>query len=243
MRYLPGGRTAVTSTPAQRLDLSQCRWLHSVLTRLVGKPHDPRLPAWALRPGAAPSGGSCGWEVYWFRDDLAARLQDTSHSARLGRAEVDLHFGALQRLPAPPLQEPAIEGQLGRRASDACRLLLETRTPVVQRAHGGRVRHAGPRSTALTTYLAERAAPALLGTRFPRQAVPVHVVADASRSVEIPCGRKLGQQPAWIGQLILETNALGRWLLQAAAAGPGLGGRTAYGFGTIAVSDLGGGYP
>ena len=47
-----------------------------------------------------------------------------------------------------------------------------------------------------------------------------------------------GRVRGWEGSLVIETNAVGRWLLEVAARGWGLGGRVAMTFGRVRVEDL-----
>jgi hypothetical protein len=49
---------------------------------------------------------------------------------------------------------------------------------------------------------------------------------------------KVGPVRGWSGSVVVETNAVGRWLLECAGRGLGLGGRTAFGFGRVRVECL-----
>ena len=61
----------------------------------------------------------------------------------------------------------------------------------------------------------------------------MEVVDDA----RVDAGRD-GRVRGWEGSLVIETNAVGRWLLEVAARGWGLGGRVAMTFGRVRVEDL-----
>ncbi|GAC1577381.1 MAG: hypothetical protein NVS3B20_08750 [Polyangiales bacterium] len=63
-------------------------------------------------------------------------------------------------------------------------------------------------------------------------------IRDSDTNVErVRIGSKWGVVNGWRGSVVLECNAVAHWLIEAAARGPGLGGRTALGFGRIRVTE------
>jgi hypothetical protein len=108
------------------------------------------------------------------------------------------------------------------------------------------IRHNVTGSRAKTTHLVPAAENLLsaLTQVFPvRLGIPaldastmtLKIVAKRTETARVPCGSHLGQIRGWTGSVVVETNAVGAWLLGCAAQ-VGLGGRTALGFGRVRVA-------
>lgn len=216
---LPGGLTTIKLEPLRRqLRHQHLYLLHGILTALVGEDHEPNSPAWSLVPDAS----RCGWCVYWWRDDLAARMAGATGVAHLGGRPITASFGSLQKASAPAVQ------RRGRQ-----RVEITSFTAVVSRCNGGTEFRTAPCGSTLSSTLSQKTAVGLLGTRIATEAVPITIVDRATSAMSVAMGPKLGTKRGWEGAVTVETNGLGRWLLEAVALGPGLGGWTAYGFGAV----------
>jgi hypothetical protein len=194
--------------------------LHGLITAVVGEDHDPQRPAWSLFPDES----ACGWGVYWWRDDLAERLSGFSDAARLAARRVTVSFSEVRQVAAPEI--------LGRGFRQ---VEITSLTPVISRCYGGTEYRTAPDGTTLASTISQKLVPGILSTALLREAVPCEIVRRDTDPVKIRCGPKLGFKRGWQGTTVIRTNGLGHWCLAAAAAGPGLGGWTAFGFGAVAV--------
>jgi len=64
----------------------------------------------------------------------------------------------------------------------------------------------------------------------------LRLVERHTEARHVPIGGKYGTVSGWVGYVILDCNAPAYWLLKAAET-LGLGGRTAFGFGRIKVTE------
>jgi hypothetical protein len=221
--HLPGRACALVWTPAVAVDLDRARHLHHALTMVLGRDHNPTRPDWALRPWGR------GWAVYWYDAADEARVRAAGpRSLVLGTDRVTLGLDPTRHAPRAPV--------VPRRGWH--RLRLDALTPVVIRTMAGRVTHTRPTAAHLVSTLAMLAQ--RLGVAVPPEALAVEVVAHETAPAVTPVRGKLGGDGrirGWTGAVVLRCNAPARWLLEAAARGPGLGGRVAYGFGAVRVTE------
>jgi CRISPR/Cas system endoribonuclease Cas6 (RAMP superfamily) len=108
-------------------------------------------------------------------------------------------------------------------------------TPVVIRNSGERTHilpTAGNILSTLCVWLPRR-----LGLELPQDAATLQVLERHTQEQWTQMGEKYGRQGGFVGWLVVDTNAVGHWLLKV-AEGIGLGGKTAFGFGRIRVSDV-----
>lgn len=228
--HLPGAGLTLSITPMRyAITLAHTRELHGLITHALDVGHLAHEPTFALLPW--PTG--CGWAVYVANDAHVQRLQGRAFTGRLFEREVTATFGHPVRIKTPTVE------RRGHR-----RVVIDTVTPVVIRSMGTTVARVRPTEqnlvSTLTATLASRLG--LAHTRdgvrhagLDRAAVPLEVVRDET-FYEPQRYSKLGPVTGWEGRVVVDTNATGEWLLRCAAAGLGLGGRTAFGFGRVRVS-------
>lgn len=229
--HLPGAGLSMWIHPLPgALTIERTRALHGLVTELLDAPHGQE-PDFSLVPW--PVG--CGWGVYVNNEQVIERLASrTFEGQRFFDRVVTVKFSAPIRLKTPSVSK------LGRR-----RVVIDTVTPVVIRSMGTTVARSKPTAlnlvSTLTRNLARR-----LGLSHRRDGkeidglaaedVPMDIVRDDT-FFEPYRYAKLGPVTGWEGRVVVDTNATGEWLLRCAAAGLGLGGRTAFGFGRVRVSD------
>lgn len=226
--HLPGISMSIDVRPVPKwpIELRNTRGLHGALSTILLKgedAHHQRFPFWFLRPWQS------GWSVHWFHfrgPELANGLfhvpvYDRPSSVKLG--------------PAVRLRAPVVTKR-GRQ-----RVRLETVTPISIRCDGGATSCGRPTAKALVS---------ALGVEFLRRIQPfdgwaehveprirIEVEEIRTHPVVIPIGGKIQRVPGFEGSVDLEVNAVGRWLLEAASR-IGFGGRVAYGFGCIRMTEL-----
>jgi hypothetical protein len=197
--------------------------LHGVLTTLTGVPHDPLSPLWALVPWPSPT----GWAVYWWRDEEARRFGARGFSARFADKIGRVRFGLLGRVRTPVL------ARRGR-----SRITVTALTPVCCRNGGGSTLYTAPTAETLISTLGQRLA-RQLGLEVDAPDICLTMRDRRTEAATVQQGPKMGLMRGWVGEVDLEVNAVSRWLLEVAARGPGLGGRTALGFGRIRLTETG----
>lgn len=231
--FMSGGICEIEIVPAPRwpIEHRNVRALHGMICELLrpaGFEHHATMPHFSLLPSASRS----GWSVYLDTPDAVAAVAQQSHAATLYERLSVARFGAVQRVRAPLVRE--------RRRHV---VHVEALTPVIVRrtlrkadSMGGHkfAIHECPTSEnighALTvSYLSRLGLPPTI-----RESVRVELVARDTRTARVPMGGKYGGLLGWVGSIVLAVNAPGLWLLKAAET-TGLGGRTSFGFGRIAV--------
>lgn len=220
--YLPGGAFTLDLRPRHKFPHHQLSALHGIVTAITG-PHHPTKPQFALVPW--PCG--CGWAVYVEDIETARMVAGKMHAVRFD-GNATLHCGPLMRIKAPSV------------ATGLHRLRIDALTPVHVRSSGGTVLRLVPTSSNLRGTL-EGFLPRRLGVSVPPGSVALRVLEDCTRTDRVDMrgnGAKLNGCPGWVGHVIIETNAVGRWLFECAALGLGYGGKVAFGFGRIRVTDL-----
>jgi hypothetical protein len=216
--HLPGGGTDLT-IGAQFVEPRHTRLIHGLLTALVGEGHDPTRPAWALVPWHT----GCGWAVYWWEEEHLRRFAGTRHEIRFGESRTVATFGPAGRIRTP---------QVARRGRQ--RVRIDSLTPVVIRKDGGTHTYTAPTAETLISSLSSSLRPRL-GLGRETEDLVLDLVERHTEPDSVWCGEKLGAIRGWQGWVVCEVNAPARWLLEVAARGPGLGGRTGYGFGRVRV--------
>ena len=219
---LPGGFVTIELSSRKTFEHWQLSALHGVMTSVTG-PHLPHEPRFALLPW--PSG--CGWAAYLSQDGDARAVAGKAHVVRLGSSHVQIRFGSLVRV-APKAYAP------GR-----YRVRIDAVTPVHVRSYGSTVVRIHPSARHMRGTL-DGFMPRRLGLTIPPGHIALDLVeSDFSESFVQLGGRKeFGMTAGWVGHCIVETNAVGRFLLGCCALGLGYGGKVAFGFGRVRVSDV-----
>ena len=229
--YLPGGGCVISVDPHPKfaLELPLSRLLHGVMSNAINEPHGEDMgtqqaPGFSLVPWKCPF----GWAVY-FRTEKGCALANRTIDARLFDKPVRMTFGPLARMKAPVVE------RRGRQ-----RVVLETVTPVAIGHTNNPSNHVHPTSGTLIASL-NRGFPKRLGLRHhDDSSIALEIIEQETQPAYVdlnlhPERGGYGRTVGWTGRVVLEVNAVARWLLEAAARGPGLGGRVAFGFGAIRV--------
>lgn len=221
--YLPGGAFSLRVTPAPRwpIELRNTRALHGMVTQLIDEPHDLKVPGFSLIP--TNQAGS-GWGVYVPNPEHALRLAGKQFQGVLFDREVVISCGPMHRLKAPKITKR------GHR-----RLRVDVITPVVVRSDGGKTVRTLPTSGNLLSTLCAWL-PRRVGVTLEPDAATLKILERHTQEQWTPMGDKYGTQGGFVGWMIVDTNAVGHWLLKVAEL-IGMGGKTAFGFGRIRVSD------
>lgn len=220
--YLPGGAFTLDLRPRHKFPHHQLSALHGMVTTITG-PHHPNKPQFALIPWDCGS----GWAVYVADLDVARMVAGKAHGVRFNGANATLHCGTLVRIKAPRVT-PGLH-----------RLRIEAITPVHIRCENSTVLRLVPTAANLRGTL-EGFLPKRLGVTVDPGQTVVRVVEDCTRAerTRINGRASFDGTPGWVGHVIVETNAVGRWLFECAALGLGYGGKVAFGFGRIRVTDV-----
>lgn len=220
-RDLPGGGFSFSVLPhkGDMLELRHARHLHAMWTALTNMPHDPTMPMFTLIP---TNTGRTQWSVWLADEAVAKRLAGHSWPAKLGDDVVTVSCGQLMR-PRAPVVQP------GRQ-----RVRVDCLTPVLIRSMGSTVCRVNPVASNLVSTLGSWL-PRRLGLEIPRETLRVEIVEKQTEAVRARIGGKFGSVRGFVGWFDLDVNAPARWLLEVAARGLGIGGRTAFGFGRIHV--------
>lgn len=224
--HLPGGAMSIAIEPKPRwpIALRNTRGLHGAMTAALGIGHVPRWPTFALRmTDLSPS----GWAVYWWHE-AGAKLAMTTFEGHLYGKPATFTFGQLFRLRAPLVK------RRGRR-----RLRIDTITPVCVVNTGRTTEHVKPtQGNLLGTLGGEWLHRFGLQYIKERDLLRLEVVdVQREQAARVELGGKFGTVSGWEGSLVVETNAVGHWLLETAAR-VGMGSRTAFGFGQVRVTEV-----
>lgn len=230
--HLSGGAMTVRFSPAPRwpMQLRNARGLHGAMTAIHDRPHT-RWPAWSIFPYAG------GWAIYWVSDDDAVRFAGRTISCALWDRPTDFVFGPMARMRTPAGLQRA------RRT-----VRVDALTPIVTRSDGGLRPCTSPTDEtilgSLRGELLYRLSPTHrhdapgedLWTRWVAPRVALRIVDKDTEPVHIDLAGKLGTASGWHGHIVVEANAVARWLLTVCERGIGLGYRTAFGMGRIRVT-------
>lgn len=222
--FLPGGAfsLAISPVPHWPIELRNTRALHGLVTGLLGEPHSPQSPGFALIPSNA---AASGWGIYVARTDLASKLHSSTVGGVLFDREVSIMCGPLFRIKSPRVTKR------GRRL-----LRIDVLTPVQIRSDSSAVTRLFVTAANLCSTLGAWL-PRRLGIELESDAIQLEIVERATQPQTVHMGGKYGNARGFVGHLIVETNAVGEWLLRCAET-LGLGGKTAFGFGRIRVAHV-----
>jgi hypothetical protein len=148
------------------------------------------------------------------------------HTVEFDGHDTELALGWLMRVRAPKI------------ASGCWKLRITAVTPIHCRC--GTVHYTAPTANnikgTLESFTARR-----LGLKAAKNDILVRLLYSSAFPDRLRLagnGGKLGEIAGWSGGVDVETNAFGRLLLECAALGIGLGGKTAFGFGRIKVEEI-----
>lgn len=227
--HIPGGWLELQMAPAPRwpVVLRNTRALHGVVTGLLGQPHHPTEPRFALAPW--PFG--IGWRVFVHDEAAALRVAARTVDATLYGAPVLVRVGSMLRQSAPHVWRERM-------------LVVDTITPVCTRGAGKcwgeKTEHAKravttPTAAGLISTVAAWL-PRRIGYEAPESGLSLELVAHQTRAERVQLGGKFPPVDGWSGRLVMRCNAAMAWLLELAET-VGLGGRCAYGFGRVRVRE------
>jgi hypothetical protein len=123
--------------------------------------------------------------------------------------------------------------------------VLETVTPVVTVQNGRQklVRRIPHTETLRNSLIKMASRMAILGHQ--PEDIQIEVLGYDIESTDVLLGGKFRRTfvdaqgvPGWQGKVLLACSAAARWLLETASMGPGLGAKTAFGFGSIRVREI-----
>lgn len=219
---LPGGLCLIDIAPDPQwpIALRNGRALHGVLTNLLGKPHC-RFPAWTLRQVTTTRSG---WAVHWTDPD-GLLLGGRAHEVDVFNEKRALYLSSPKRVAAPVIRKR------GHRL-----LRLDAITPVVIQTADRTITRAVPEASHIISTLHVVLA-ARLGVTLDVKDICIRLIHRETQQEWTDCGGKYGRVPGFVGHMVLDCNAVTAWLLGAAQT-LGLGGRTAFGFGQVVVSEV-----
>lgn len=227
--HLPGAVLPIDIFPGAPVPGSLGPALHGVLTGILrgDRGHDSTRPEWSLL--LVGEATTSGWAVWLPIEDDVARVRGKMFDVTLRGVSCRLAVG---RGVALRLKPPHID------ATGRHRVRLTTITPVCMRSLGshGRSYRSYPQTPTIWSALASVAD--RIGLVLPDPTtIGVVRVSHATAPVSASLNRARGiRAVGWEGDVVLDVNPLGRWLVEVAAR-IGLGGRTAYGFGRVVVRD------
>lgn len=233
--YLCGGTTVELEGWRGAVASHELSWLHAALTAALGRGHGAndretcQVQDFSLVPWRCGS----GWAAVWWSHRDAEGLAGRRFRARIGRVPVELRFGSLVRIHAPPAY-----------ALGAHAVAVRAMSPVVIASTTGRSRGALARGEvqrkiyrdAPTSESMQHALCGLarkLGVRS--EGVTVHVVASRTVPVEVRRKGRHIDATGWVGTVDLVCSPSARWLIECASRGLGLGARVAFGCGRVEV--------
>lgn len=214
---------ATTQILAQRADQRPIHdfAMHGMLSRLFGHGRSGHGCEWSIRRQSSQS-----WSVWWRDPDYMHFFTDQVRNVSYGTISARLIIGELC---------PALV--IAPRMSTARSFLLKTQSPVAIRSAKTGDYMATPTNQGIASTLAHKVGE-IVGITVVAADLDVSIAHQDTRTETRYLGGKLGKVSGWSGAIIIECCSLAGWLLQAAAAGPGIGGRTAYGCGQIEIRVL-----
>lgn len=217
---LPGGLMSLDVAPLRYpIAHRNIALLHGLVTGLLGDGHRDMVPNFSLAPW--PEG--CKWRLYAATEAWRG-VADKMHHGRIADQPVRVLVSPLRRAEVPSV------------GAGMCRVRILTYTPVTIRCTGSKVVRSAPDDVAMQSALVGMAG-TRFGIRIERERFALRVVEDHTVHVRTHIGGKLGAIDGWRGVVVCEVNATALRLLRVAEIA-GLGGRTAYGFGSIVVEEL-----
>jgi hypothetical protein len=219
--YLPGGGFRIDIKPLRwSLELRNVRALHGLVTNLTGLGHAATVPQFTLSP--VPGGAQ--WGVHVATTDVAESLAGGTFDGELYSQPVAVRCGPLMRFKTPQVPKR------GRR-----QLRVDAITPVCIRKDNNTHTHLYPTGRNITNTLGAWL-PRRLGVELGEGDIRLELDERHTQPEYVPIGGKFGTFAGWTGHVIVTTNAVGHWLLKCSEV-IGLGGRTAFGFGRIQVTE------
>jgi hypothetical protein len=222
--HLPGGGFELHVSPAPQwpIVLRNTRALHGLVTQLLGIGHHPTIPGFTLVPWPT----AFGWAVYSQHD--VSGVAGREHAGQLFDREVVVRCGPYARVRAPVI------ARRGRRV-----LRVDAVTPVLVRCgdHRAPATYTAPTAANLHSTL-DAWLPRRIGVESFGGDLCLSLLSREVQPTLVATGGKFGDTRGWVGHVVVETNAVGHWLLELAAR-IGLGGRVALGFGRVRVSAVG----
>jgi hypothetical protein len=199
------------------------RALHGMITAALGTGHGLLDPDFAL----VPIKSRFGWAVYFADYADAERLGCTDVPSRLFDQEVTLSIGVPWRRTAPCVPKR------GHR-----KLRIDAVTPVCSQSMGRSQIRTCPTTEHLVSALSINMPRRLKMPDWSPEHLALELVSHETQPGTVMLGSKFGAVRGWVGSVIVDTNAVGEWLLRCCEV-TGLGGRTAMGLGRIEVSSAG----
>lgn len=209
----------MSPAPRWAIEHRNIRLLHAIATGLIGRGHHPTMPDFALVPWHT----GIGWGLYMRHEEDARRLAGKAFPVRLADQHAELRCGPLWRLKAPQVKKR------GRR-----KIRVDALTPICIRNDAGSTTYTAPTANVLRGTL-EAWTPRRLGLEVREGEVTLDLIERGTQPTTLDLGGKFGVVRGWVGYVVVETNAVGEWLLRAAEH-IGYGGRCAFGFGRIRVT-------
>ena len=216
--FIPGAFAPIALENGHQFEHRQLAALHGMMTSITGA-HRPNNPVFTL----LRSHLGCGWGAYISDLEMARKVAARFHDVRFNDQVISLVIGCLFRVKSPIVK------------SGAWNMRISTVTPVHCRSNGGETQYSEPTSSNIKGTLEGFTARRLGIETHPEDVQVIMLKADTTPAKVSVAGngRKLGDMVGWHGNVIVKTNALGRLLIECAALGLGLGGKTAFGFGRI----------
>ena len=220
--YLPGGgiELHVRPRPKWPIEHRNTRALHGMVTDLTGMSHG-RWPRFSLVPWHT----ELGWGVYLWHEEAVKRMAGRTLKARLFDRDVEVQCSLPRRIRAP---------QVAKRGRQ--RVRLDAITTVAITSTGRTRPHIKATADSLLSALLTEFPERLGVEHLEKDMVRIEMVENSTNVSHVRLGAKYGLVRGWTGSCVLEVNAPARWLLECAAR-VGLGGRTAFGFGRVRVTE------
>ena len=224
--HLPGAVCTLSVDPRPRwpMEHRNVRALHGMITAALGTGHGLLDPDFALMPVRS----RFGWAVYFWDYADAERLGGTDVPAQLFDQRVTLSFGVPWRRKAPKIDKPR-----GHRL-----LRIDAVTPVCSQSSGRSEIRTCPTTDHITSALTSNLPRRLRMLDWGAGRLALRLVSHETQPGTIFLGGKYSVVRGWIGSVVVDTNAVGEWMLRCCEV-IGLGGRTSFGFGRVEVSSAG----
>jgi len=217
--FLPGVSMAVQFDPGFVVQAYHAHLLHGMLTSILGKDHEPLQPAWRLFPVNAGS----GWAVHLYDAVAASQIASRAWPGMIGKHHRQVTFIGRSKPRAPQVKR-------GKHV-----LRVTSLTPVCIRCEGEFRQR--PTAENFVSSLRDRTC-RHLGLEIPGEMICVKVLSAKTEVHTSPRLGDLNHIRGWSGEVDMECNATAAWLLKVAERCTGLGSKTAFGFGAIAVRDV-----
>lgn len=210
--------------PKWPIELRNMRGVHgaisAILSEACGIKHREHVPTFAARIHDAQSIRVVVW------DPRAAELEDAKINGVLWDKPTEFHVRDVVAVSSP---ERSLKR--GRR-----KVRLTAITPVTMSKDGHSRPEVRPCKASIERSISGNMFAGRLGVSDP-DVVRAEIVKIRTEPSHVQLGGKFGTVPGWLGDVEMEVNAPGLWLLRVAEK-VGLGSRVAFGFGRIVVEEL-----